>query len=79
MSLSPVINGLSSAAVQEKGECAAAGNQGGGDEVEGHPGDAGEVAWLVFDVRAGDGQGGEERQPCDRRQQRGGGLFVAVM
>ena len=53
-------------AVQEVAECAAGGNQRGGHKVDGHPGDAGEVARLVFDVGAGDGQSGEERDPSGR-------------
>jgi hypothetical protein len=39
----------------------------------GNPGDAREVAWLVFDVGAGDGQSGEEWHLGDRGKQRGGG------
>ena len=45
--------------MQEVAECAAGGNQRGGHQVDGHPGDAREVAWLVFDVGAGDRQSGE--------------------
>ena len=50
-----------------------AGISAAGTRLMGTPGDAGEVAWLVFDVGAGDGQGGEERHLCDRGQQRSGG------
>jgi DDE superfamily endonuclease/Helix-turn-helix of DDE superfamily endonuclease len=62
------LSALSSATVQEVAECAAGGNQRGGHQVDGHPGDAGEVARLVFDAGAGDGQAGEERHPSRRRQ-----------
>ena len=64
----PSLSALSSMAVQEVAECAADGNQRGGHQVDGHPGHAGEVARLVFDVGAGDGQSGEERHPCGRGQ-----------
>lgn len=64
----PVARGLSSAAVQEVAECAAGGNQRSRHQVDRHPGDAREVAWLVFDVGAGDGQSGEERHPSRRGQ-----------
>ena len=62
------LSALSSVAVQEVAECAASGNQRGGHQVDGHPDDAGEVARLVFDVGAGDGQSGEERHPSGRGQ-----------
>ncbi len=62
------LNALSSVAVQEVAECAAGRNQRGGHQVDGHPGDAGQVARLVFDVGAGDGQSGEERHPGGRGQ-----------
>ena len=48
-----------SVAVKEVAECAADGNQPGGQQVYGHPGDARKVAWLVFDVGAGDGRAGK--------------------
>jgi hypothetical protein len=67
------LSALASVAVQEVAQCAAGGNQRGGHQVDGHPGDAGEVARLVLDAGAGDGQGGEERHPGGRGQQRGGG------
>ena len=50
MKTSPGLSALLSVAVQEVAESAAGGNQRGGHEVDGHPGDAGEVARLVFDV-----------------------------
>jgi len=57
---------LSPVAVQQVAQCAAGGDERGGHQVEGHPRDAGEVARLVFDVGAGDGQRREERHPGGR-------------